>query len=143
MVPNYRRRQPMDDTGATPASPDDPRADAARQRMVENLIKDASRPPAIVEACRRVPRHRFLDPMWAPEPGVEHPRPSDLRPWRTVGDDVADHAIELAYTPELAVPILPPEGDQGPTSTASAPNLMADMLGLLELQPGMRVLEIG
>jgi protein-L-isoaspartate(D-aspartate) O-methyltransferase len=121
----------------------DRRADDARQRMVDHLSQETKLPQPILDALRRVPRHRFLDPMWAAEPGVEQPRPRDLKRWRTVGDDVDDHALDVAYSAQLAVAILPPEGSQWPTSTASAPGLVADMLDLLELQPGMRVLEIG
>src|SRR6266550_2584950 len=106
--------------------PAERRAEVARQRLVDQLVQDGPRPPRILDAFRRVPRHRFLDPMWAAEPGVEQPRPTDLREWRTVGDDVDDHALDVAYSPPLAVAIVPPEGSLWPTSTASAPALMAE-----------------
>lgn len=67
----------------------------------------------VEDAFRTVPRHVFL-------PGVD---------------------LETAYAPR---PVVTKRADDGTTvSSASSPNLVAEMLELLDVQPGHRVLEIG
>lgn len=56
--------------------------------------------------------------------------------------DLNDSAVlELIYSDEALITRLGPNGR--PTSSTSQPALMANMLELLNLKPGMRVLEIG
>jgi protein-L-isoaspartate(D-aspartate) O-methyltransferase len=90
--------------------------------------------PAVEQAFRRVPRHLFVERFfvgdeekgWTP---VEH---DPTRP-------TAEH-LEMIYSGAALITRL--EGNL-PTSSTSQPGLVADMLQLLELRPGMRVLEIG
>jgi protein-L-isoaspartate(D-aspartate) O-methyltransferase len=81
-----------------------------------------------------VPRHLFLERFftgdeengWSPvEHDPAHPRPEQL---------------EMIYSEVALITRL--DGNS-PTSSTSQPPLVADMLKLLELGPGMRVLEIG
>lgn len=49
---------------------------AERERMVEEQIADREiRDPAVLEAMRRVPRHRFMPEMYASEAYADHPVP--------------------------------------------------------------------
>lgn len=59
-----------------------------------------------------------------------------------VKSDLNDPAVlELIYSDEALITRIGPDGK--PTSSTSQPALMANMLELLDLKPGMRVLEIG
>lgn len=92
--------------------------DADTSQLIEALIsvmyKNGSlKSAAIEQAFRDVPRHLFLP----------------------------DEPLERAYKD---IAIFVKKSDEGmPTSASSQPSIMAVMLEQLELQPGMRVLEIG
>ena len=86
-----------------------------RERMVAALAGYGVRDERILDAMRRVPRHAFLEHV------------TDL--------DVA-HDVDRA----VVVPGFDPERV---TTSVSAPGIVAVMLQLLELSPGMHVLEIG
>jgi protein-L-isoaspartate(D-aspartate) O-methyltransferase len=87
---------------------------ALRTALVDHIRgRGTFRTPQVEAAFRTVPRHLFL-------PGV----------------DLAE-----AYSPKVVVT---KRADNGTAiSSASAPNLVAEMLEQLEVQPGHRVLEIG
>lgn len=86
-----------------------------RERMVAALTGYDVRDERVLDAMRRVPRHEFL----------AHVADLDLV-----------HDVDRA----VAVPGFDPEQV---TTSVSAPGIVAVMLQLLELAPGMRVLEIG
>ena len=89
--------------------------DEHREQMVAALARYDIRDERVLDAMRRVPRHRFL----------EHVTDLDLV-----------HDVDRA----VAVPGFDP---QQVTTSVSAPGIVAVMLQLLELEAGMRVLEIG
>ncbi|HEX4904332.1 MAG TPA: hypothetical protein VFU93_02690, partial [Acidimicrobiales bacterium] len=86
-----------------------------RERRVAALAGYDVRDERVLGAMRRVPRHEFL----------AHVADLDLV-----------HDVDRA----VAVPGFDPEQV---TTSVSAPGIVAVMLQLLELEPGMRVLEIG
>jgi protein-L-isoaspartate(D-aspartate) O-methyltransferase len=94
---------------------------------------EAIRSARVERAFRTVQRHRLVETFfYRGEQGrvtVRHdpdsPRPADLEVI------YADTALATRYT------------DGAPTSSSSAPSLVAEMLELLELRQGMKVLEIG
>jgi protein-L-isoaspartate(D-aspartate) O-methyltransferase len=116
---------------------------AARVRMVDALTASVHPSAAVLGAMARVPRHAFLRRFWAFPGGFTSGPAAALREWRMNPEEADVHAIELAYAPDRALAILPEHVPGGATSTASAPDLMATMLDLLDLHPGQRVLEIG
>ena len=105
--------------------------DAYVDRLKES---GALRDPNVERAFRRVPRHLFVERFFV---GDEH------EGWTAVEHDPAhprpEH-LEKIYSGTALITRL--AGKLG-TSSSSQPGLMADMLQLLELRPGMRVLEIG
>ncbi|HLI43844.1 MAG TPA: methyltransferase domain-containing protein [Acidimicrobiales bacterium] len=88
-------------------------AEVARAAMVAGLARVGIRDGRVLEAMARLPRERFV---------------AGAHPLSAVYD--LDRAIALGAGP-------------APTSSISAPRVVATMLELLELAPGMRVLEIG
>ncbi|MGH3933921.1 MAG: methyltransferase domain-containing protein [Pseudonocardiaceae bacterium] len=122
-------------------------ADALRQRMVDGLAQRGELDERWRAAFAEVPRHEFI-----PELVWHHDRDAsgsgDLVPVRRCDD--AQGWLERAYanTPVITqVDDGHPAGDGGcgfeVTSSASMPAVVAQMLGALDAQPGMRVLEIG
>lgn len=131
-----------------PPQPDDPGPTATGQadvrRLVERYIgqlkaEGAIRSPEVERAFRTVPRHRLLEtfhhrPVDAPDftpihHDPEHPRPEHLK---------------LIYTDTaLATRVVEQFGARMPTSSTSQPSLVAQMLELLDLTPGLGVLEVG
>lgn len=113
-------------------------ADAFLTAYVRRL-RDAGalRSPRVIQAFEQVPRHRFIDrfydfsPQGSPQQVVVANDPSRLRP---------EH-LQLIYSDKALVTRLDEQGM--PASSASQPTLVATMLELLELAPGMNVLEIG
>src|SRR5436190_10728626 len=81
---------------------------------------------------RQVPRHAFLESFF---------RPDAEGTWRehSFDADDADH-LAIAYADDALVTRM--TGDIA-TSSISQPGLVGQMLELLALEPGMRVLEIG
>lgn len=112
--------------------------DAALKEYVADLVKrgDATSEP-IVEAFRTVRRHRFLSGWYRLETtGLEVA-------FRKVPFD-RDHATSDQLKEIYSNRALVTSIDGGlPSSSTSQPALIARMLGALELEPGMRVLEIG
>lgn len=109
------------------------------ERYVERLVEDAAISSALVKrAFSRVKRHRFVDhwyrlgsgegsqPVWSL---IEFDRD------RPTTDDLAE-----IYSNQSLVTVV--DGPM-PTSSTSQPTVVAHMLELLELEPGMNVLEIG
>ena len=78
-----------------------------------------------------MPRHRFLS-----EGGFYY-----RGQHQALGDPPADELLDLVYTNNALFTHKNRGGD--PPSSSSQPDLMASMLEALDLQPGMRVLEIG
>ena len=87
---------------------------------------------------RTVPRHRLLTDIWVSEDDGSPGR--NLQP-RTVDPvDPDEEALNRIYS---NVPIVTRVTDGRPSSSTSQPSLVAQMLELLALKPGMRILEIG
>jgi protein-L-isoaspartate(D-aspartate) O-methyltransferase len=105
-------------------------------RLVHEL-KDGGRiRTALVErAFRTVERHRFLRGFSRWDPATSLPVPVEFDPAQPSGEALrviySDQALGTRFRDGL------------PSSSSSQPSIMADMLEALELEPGMRVLEIG
>jgi protein-L-isoaspartate(D-aspartate) O-methyltransferase len=108
----------------------------------------------VARAFLAVPRHRLLERFWVRTPerplavrsgqtpvaGVRAPGPSDVTEYRLDPYHPDPRAIQAAYADDA----LMTRWHHGrPTSSTSQPGLMAEMLELLDLHPGERVLEIG
>ena len=92
------------------------------------------REPAVERAFRRVQRHLFVGRFYVG---------SETEGWTPVDHDPErpDPAhLEKIYSEAALITRLQ---DNLGTSSSSQPGLMADMLQLLDVRPGMRVLEIG
>jgi protein-L-isoaspartate(D-aspartate) O-methyltransferase len=102
------------------------------QRYADGLVeRGAIRTEPVRRAFATVPRHRFL-PTFFYRGEQLHLPPGETPP---------AHLLDLIYANN---PLLTHKGQDGdPTSSSSAPTLMARMLEALQLRPGMRVLEIG
>jgi protein-L-isoaspartate(D-aspartate) O-methyltransferase len=88
---------------------------------------------AVERAFRRVPRHCFIESYFI-QRGTE---------WVEIAADPTQpdpQALEIIYSEEALVTRF---CSGIPSSSSSQPGLVAHMLELLRLQPGMRVLEIG
>jgi protein-L-isoaspartate(D-aspartate) O-methyltransferase len=105
-------------------------------RLVDEL-KDGGRiRTALVErAFRTVERHRFLREFSRWDPATSRPVPVAFDPARPSGE-----ALRVIYSNQAFGTRF---RDDLPSSSSSQPSVMADMLEALELEPGMRVLEIG
>ena len=90
--------------------------------------------PAVERAFRRVPRHRFLERFFLGDEG---------RGWTPVEHDPARPRREQLATIYSEAALVTRLRDSVATSSSSQPALTAHMLHLLELRPGMRVLEVG
>ena len=128
------------------------RAARARDGMVDALAAEgAVTSPAVLGVLRRVPREDFVPRFWSVPPGVKRGDPDDVREWH-VADD-GDDALRLVYNIDRALairgdlqassPASSPAGRPRVTSTVSAPRVVGSMLELLDIAPGMRILEIG
>ncbi|MEV2278373.1 methyltransferase domain-containing protein [Nocardiopsis sp. NPDC049922] len=100
------------------------------------LVADLDTPEDIRAAFAAHPRHRFIpDMIWPSAMGLPLYRTADPEQW-----------ARIVYTDD-AVTTQANDGGSGPvnrpTSSSSAPQLMADMLQAANIEPGMRVLEIG
>jgi protein-L-isoaspartate(D-aspartate) O-methyltransferase len=131
-----------------PPQPADPGSTATDQADVRRLVEryvdqlkaeGAVRSPSVERAFRTVRRHQLLEafyhrPVEAPEFAVVHHDPEHPRP---------EH-LELIYSDTaLATRLVEQFGARMPASSTSQPSLVADMLELLDLTPGLRVLEVG
>ncbi len=105
-------------------------------RLVRDL-KDGDwiRTALIERAFRIVERHRFLRgfPCW--DPTTSRPVPVAFDPARP-----SEEALRIIYSDQALGTRF---RDGLPSSSSSQPSVMADMLEALDLEPGMRVLEIG
>ena len=90
------------------------------------------RSPGVERAFRGVPRHWFVERFWVG--GREYA-------CEVEGDDASAEALGVVYSDEALITRRDAEGN--PTSSASQPSVVATMLEALDLEPGMRVLEIG
>jgi len=122
-------------------------ATALRQRMVEGLAQRGELDERWRTALTEVPRHVFV-----PELVWRHDEDSevncDLVPLRRAEDP--QRWLELAYANDFVTTQVDdghPAGADGcgfeVTSSASMPAVVAQMLTALQVEPGMRVLEIG
>jgi protein-L-isoaspartate(D-aspartate) O-methyltransferase len=131
-----------------PLQPGDPESTATSQVHVRQLIdryanrlkaNDAIRSPAVERAFRTVPRHRLLETFFH--------RPVDAADFTTVDHDPAHprpEDLQLIYSDTaLGTRLVERFGARLPASSTSQPSLVADMLELLEVASGHRVLEIG
>ncbi|WP_156994228.1 rRNA adenine N-6-methyltransferase family protein [Pseudonocardia acaciae] len=122
---------------------DDPKR--LRRAMVAALLERGDLTPAWQPAFEDVARHRFIpDVVWQHDqdtPGA------DLLPLRRADDPGG--WLAAAYADDAVITQVddgkPDERGRGwlPTSSASAPTMVARMLAALDIEPGMRVLEIG
>jgi protein-L-isoaspartate(D-aspartate) O-methyltransferase len=122
-------------------------APALRQRMVEGLAQRGELDERWRAAFTEVPRHAFLPELvWRQDRDCASD--CDLVPLRRAEDP--QRWLELAYansSVSTQVDDGHPAGEDGcgfeVTSSASMPAVVAQMLTALEVEPGMRVLEIG
>ena len=113
-----------------------------QQRLLDDLIAGGTLTPPWLEAFAAVPRHQFIpDMIWDDSGGT-------LVPLRH--DDDPDRWWEAAYAPAAVItqvddghPVGPDQRGRYVTSSASQPDVVARMLDALDVEPGMRVLEIG
>ena len=78
-----------------------------------------------------MPRHRFVERFWVGRDSA----------YEVGADGWSAEALGLVYSDEALITRRDAEGN--PTSSASQPSVVAMMLEALDLEPGMRVLEIG
>jgi protein-L-isoaspartate(D-aspartate) O-methyltransferase len=119
----------------------DERARPFRASMVDEIGRHGVTDGRVLDAMRRVPRHRFVDRFIG--------GPLDGRAWTletmrelVMDEDADDETLALTHEAARA---LPASGSTGMsiTTSVSAPQLVASMLQQLDVAPGMRVLEIG
>lgn len=105
------------------------------EKLAARLEREGVLPQHWRSAFHRVQRHCFLPDRITPRDGTTVDRARDEARW-----------FELAYDDVPVVTQLD-DGTGGgpgyPTSSASQPTVVADMLRRLDVTPGMRVLEIG
>jgi protein-L-isoaspartate(D-aspartate) O-methyltransferase len=122
-------------------------AQALRQRMVKDLVQRGELDERWRAAFADVPRHEFIPELvWRQDRDSE--TDYDLVPLRRAEDP--QRWLELAYADasvSTQVDDGHPVGADGRgfevTSSASMPSVVAQMLAALDVEPGMRVLEVG
>jgi protein-L-isoaspartate(D-aspartate) O-methyltransferase len=118
------------------------RASAAARELADALgVSGAVRSAWLRRAFEEIPRHVFVPRFHRWEGGREVLVDGDSAAQR-------DEWLRGVYTDEaLTVQLAPthdePAGAGRPTSSSSAPGVMAGMLEALDLQPGHRVLDVG
>lgn len=111
--------------------------------MIAEIPPAAQRTERIFDAMRAVPRHPFIPRLAQALLGaaeVEQIIDRDADPeawWNAVYSD----SVIVTQVSDGAGEIM--SGSNGPTSSASAPSTVADLLGWLDPAPGQSVLEIG
>jgi protein-L-isoaspartate(D-aspartate) O-methyltransferase len=105
-------------------------------RLVDEL-KDGGRirTTLVERAFRTVERHRFLREFSRWDPATSQAASVQFDPARP-----SEEALRVIYSDQALGTRF---RDGLPSSSTSQPSVMADMLEALELEPGMRVLEIG
>lgn len=104
-------------------------------KLVAHLSQVGDLPQHWRSAFQLVERHRFLPDQVTLPDGTTVDRVEDPEQW-----------LELAYTDTQLITQVDDGAADGPglpTSSASMPSIVADMLRRLEVYPGMRALEIG
>ncbi|MFE1099169.1 protein-L-isoaspartate(D-aspartate) O-methyltransferase [Nocardiopsis alba] len=107
----------------------------SHEKLVAHLSQVGDLPPHWRTAFEQVERHRFLPGQVTLPDGATVDQAEDPGRW-----------LELAYTDIQLITQVDDGADEGPglpTSSASMPSIVADMLRRLEVYPGMRALEIG
>jgi protein-L-isoaspartate(D-aspartate) O-methyltransferase len=105
-------------------------------RYVDALLRvGAIRSPAVEAAFRTVQRHRLIEEASYVDPSRQLTEPVQMDP-----SDPSEENLALIYSDGVLVTRFT---DGRPTSSSSQPSLVARMLELLELRPGMTVLEVG
>jgi protein-L-isoaspartate(D-aspartate) O-methyltransferase len=97
--------------------------------MVKGIAAGGMRDERVLAAMATVPRHVFVDRFWGPPDSAGNRAPP------TKAD------LDVIHTVERALPLEDRPGRC--LATISAPNIVASMLELLDLRPGLRILEIG
>ncbi|HEX2186544.1 MAG TPA: methyltransferase domain-containing protein, partial [Chloroflexota bacterium] len=117
-----------------------PSIESYLEAYVERLkASSCIRDPAVERAFRRVRRDLFVERFYVGQAG----QGEDKQVYRTVDYDPqhpTEEPLRLIYADEALITRL---SDNVGTSSSSQPSLVAQMLHLLELRPGMRLLEIG
>ncbi|MFE7637428.1 methyltransferase domain-containing protein [Kitasatospora sp. NPDC057518] len=119
-----------------------------RQAGTTGLLQAVSRQlghdvaPEWRKAAEAAPRHRFLpDHIWlGPDGGSLTPCDRGREPDRWLAAAYADEPVVTQINDGQEVKDL---SDALPSSSASAPSIVFRMLELLDVEPGMRILEIG
>lgn len=115
----------------------------ARAQLVSELVAAGELAEDWRPAFEQVLRHEFIpDTVWR----VSEQADGRLMPLRRAEDP--DTWLELAYSDAPVNTQVddgnpPPEGGWEVTSSTSQPAVVAEMLSAMDLEPGMRVLEIG
>lgn len=100
---------------------------------------EAIRSTHVERAFRRVPRHKFLENIYVPT--KDFSTRSGYRQIQTDPQHPTPEHLELIYSHRALLTRIGPSGL--PTSSTSMPGLIADMLELMNLKPGLKILEIG
>jgi protein-L-isoaspartate(D-aspartate) O-methyltransferase len=142
------RGRHMERRRMAPPPPGDPGSTATGQAHLRQLIdryadrlkaNGAFGSPAVERAFRTVPRHRLLETFFH--------RPADAADFTTIHHDPArprPEDLKLIYSDTaLGTRLVEQFGARLPASSTSQPSLVADMLELLEVTRGVRVLEVG
>ncbi|MEA3055809.1 MAG: hypothetical protein QOD30_1241, partial [Actinomycetota bacterium] len=119
----------------------DERAAVFRDRMVDGLPARGISDERVLTAMRAVPRHRFVERFSGAPPGSSVWSLDDMREW-IVDDACDDDTLELVHDRDRALPA-PGFTRFDVLTSVSAPALVAQMLQDLELENGLRILEIG
>lgn len=110
-----------------------------RNALVDELVsRGAITSEAVERAMRAVARHKLLRDVWIPSRASSGTL--DMSAHTVEEDEPSDELVSQIYRD---IPIITKMSDGRARSSTSQPSLVAQMLELLDLQPGMRVLEIG
>ncbi|GAA0934196.1 methyltransferase domain-containing protein [Nonomuraea longicatena] len=113
------------------------------ERMIGQIPAAPHRTRRVYDAMRAVPRHRFVPPLGQAFLGadeIEWIIDRRARPDDWLAAVYSDSAIVTQVDDGNGEIVL---GAGDPTSAASAPSTVADLLGWLDPEPGHRVLEVG
>jgi protein-L-isoaspartate(D-aspartate) O-methyltransferase len=114
-------------------------AEAGHRRLVDELTAAAALPDQWRPAFLATPRHWFApDVIWCGPDDALTPRDRHADPAAWLEAIYQDQPIVTQVDEGAAAP-----ADRRVTSSISKPSIVAAMLELLQLEPGMRVLEIG